>query len=521
MARPRKAPAPKTTPAEAERTGVIYARVSTEEQAAEGYSLDAQLGALRAYAARERIRIVGEYVESETAKSSGRKEFGKMLARVQAERIGCIVAEKVDRLYRNLPDYVKVDDLKGVEVHMVKEGEVYGDGDGSDARFMHGIKVLIARKYSENLSEETCKGMAEKARQGVWPTMAPVGYRNVEVERRKLIEPDPDTAQLVARLFEAYAGGEASVRRVAAWCQTIGLRNRAGGRLASSQVYAVLRNPLYCGIVRWGGEDHAGVHEPIVSRAVYDRCQRIMEGRSDGAVGGGHARAEYAYRGLVRCGVCGCAASPYTSKGTYVYYACTGARGCPRIGVREEAITEAVARVLEGLRIRPSVLGVLRDAVREGHADVLRQRGETEALLARRRGEAEARLEALYRDRVAGDVPESAYRKLRGEWEGDLAAVETEIRALGPAHRATWDDSLAMLDAVSNSADRFREASPERRREMFRSLVSDSQLLDGKVAINLRPWFKSVVELNGRGGLNPAIETRLQDWLPAMDSNHD
>ncbi len=133
----------------------------------------------------------------------------------------------------------------------------------------------------------------------------------------------------------------------------------------------------------------------------------------------------------------------------------------------------------------------------------------------------EGRLERLHRDKLSSEVSEPAYRRFKAEWEGELASIESEVRALSPAHQATWDSSLAMMETVSNSADRFKEADSERRRAIFRELVSNSQLLDGKVTLELRPWFESLRERNEKGGLDVALEGQPQSWLPAMDSNHD
>ena len=70
---------------------------------------------------------------------------------------------------------------------------------------MHGIKVLMAKNYVDNLSEEVKKGLREKAEQGHWPSVAPVGYVNNLATHR--IEPDPQRAPLIAALFDFYASG--------------------------------------------------------------------------------------------------------------------------------------------------------------------------------------------------------------------------------------------------------------------------------------------------------------------------
>ncbi len=71
--------------------------------------------------------------------------------------------EKTDRLYRNIKDWVTIDDLE-IEVHFVKEGSILSEDSRSSEKFIHGIKVLTAKNYIDNLGEEVHKGMLEKAR---------------------------------------------------------------------------------------------------------------------------------------------------------------------------------------------------------------------------------------------------------------------------------------------------------------------------------------------------------------------
>jgi site-specific DNA recombinase len=167
---------------------VIYARVSSKEQEKEGFSIPAQLKLLREYASAQRIRVLTEYVDIETAKQTGRTGFGKMIAffrdqeKVQDGPCRTVLVEKTDRLYRNLKDWVTIDDLN-LEIHFVKENVVLSPESRSSEKFMHGIKVLMAKNYIDNLCEETRKGMLEKAEQGLYPSIAPFGYLNVECGR--------------------------------------------------------------------------------------------------------------------------------------------------------------------------------------------------------------------------------------------------------------------------------------------------------------------------------------------------
>jgi DNA invertase Pin-like site-specific DNA recombinase len=153
---------------------VLRARVSSKEQEEEGFNLSAQIRPLREYAALNGITIIHDFVDVESSKTGGRAGFSEMVVFLK-KHPGCrqILVEKTDRLYRNLTDYATLDEL-GVTIHLVKENQIIGPDSRSSEQFVHGIKVLVARNYSQNLGEETIKGMTEKARAGIYPSCAPV-----------------------------------------------------------------------------------------------------------------------------------------------------------------------------------------------------------------------------------------------------------------------------------------------------------------------------------------------------------
>src|SRR5450759_4637952 len=113
---------------------------------------------------------------------------------------------------------------------------------------MHGIKVLMAKNYIDNLSEETQKGMRAKAEQGIYPSWGPIGYRNIDSPNgKRLIEPDPDFAPLVTRLFETYASGGHSLKELTHLARAWGLTFRSVTQMSKSAVHRILRNPIYIG----------------------------------------------------------------------------------------------------------------------------------------------------------------------------------------------------------------------------------------------------------------------------------
>ncbi len=270
-------PAPAADPAR--KQAVIYARVSSKEQEKEGFSIPAQLKLLKEYAAANGFAVAQEYIDVETAKQTGRAAFGEMVAYLKAHpSVRVMLVEKTDRLYRNLKDWVTVDELD-VEMHFPKEGVVLSRESRSSEKFMHGIKVLMAKNYIDNLSEEARKGMQEKAEQGIWPTKTPLGYRNITgPDGKKIIATDPALAPIVAQ----------AVRMVCArrhFAEGSGAQGARGGPALSQER-------------RQGAGEH-GSHHPA-QPALYGLVRMERQAHSGQARGAGAGRAMGAGAGRAR-----------------------------------------------------------------------------------------------------------------------------------------------------------------------------------------------------------------------------
>ena len=355
----------------ARREVVIYARVSSKEQEKEGFSIPAQLKLLKEYAAANGFAVAQEYIDVETAKQTGRAAFGEMVAYLKAyPSVRVMLVEKTDRLYRNLKDWVTVDELN-VEMHFPKEGVVLSRESRSSEKFMHGIKVLMAKNYIGNLSEEARKGMQEKAEQGIWPTKTPLGYRNITgPDGKKIITPDPALSPIVARLFECYARGDISLKEAARKAHAAGLTYpKSGARVPVSTVHTILRNRLYTGWFEWNGKLIQGKHEALVPVELWERVQGVLDGRFASKAKRG--RHDFAFSGLIACHACGCAVVGEIKKQRYVYYHCTGyadkcqgnPASCRRKHVREEALEAQFTELLGRLRFDDEVLEWVRDAL--------------------------------------------------------------------------------------------------------------------------------------------------------------
>ncbi len=476
-------------------SAVIYARVSSKEQDREGYSIPAQLDLLRNYAQNQGITILQEFVDVESASVCGRPLFGEMLSFLKKNRSRCytILVEKTDRLYRNIRDYGTLDEF-GVTIHFVKEGSILSPASRSSEQFIHGIKVLMARNYSQNLGEETHKGMLQKARSGLYPSFAPAGYRNVEgPDGRRIIAPNGD-AQTIGWLFDEFSSGRHSLKALAAKAR--GERRTVGGRkLHKSTLHQILHKPIYYGDFDWDGVTYKGTHEALTSREIWDKVQTLLDRRAETKQ---HPiKHDFTFTGFVRCGHCGCSLVGELKKKKYVYYHCTGHRGkCPEPYTREEAMQDQFAATLRQLVIPPGVLIWLQDAVAESD---LNERGAREREVKRleeQHRRVEAKLDMMYEDKLEGRISDDIYDRRAQDLrlqDAELVRRINEIRSTTPP---PVQQAIDLMDLTSRAADLFLIQPTHEKQQFLRLVLKSASWQDSRLQTEFEEPFNSLKRSN-------------------------
>jgi site-specific DNA recombinase len=484
---------------------VLYARVSSKEQAEEGFSIPAQRQLLRSYAKREHLTIAVEFSDDETAKSTGRTGFGNMLKFLtEHPNVRTLLVEKVDRLTRNFEDYGALKRL-GLTIHFVKEGTVLHPQAHSSVRLFTGMRVLMAEHYVENLSEEVKKGMHEKAAEGGWPTWAPLGYRNVR--RPEGIEPDPEKAPLIIELFEATASGAYSLHDLTKLAKRIGLRGRRGKHVAKSNISILLQNPVYTGTFRWGGKTYRGKYEPLISETLFTEVQDVLSGRSRPR---GQKRT-FTFTGLARCATCNGLLTGDLKKGQYVYYACRGRLGCKRF-YPERAFEETTVRALESLRIDDAISEWIETEL--GHwFDDLATRDESKTRqLQKRRTDLQRLLSASYEEKLLGRIDEETWRGHDARWKAEIGELDAAIEAQAPS--MTREEFLARvrtpLELVQTAAAQYLRQTEEERARLLKTVCSNYTASDGSITLQMRSPFDALAKAAESG-----------DWLGDRESNPD
>jgi DNA invertase Pin-like site-specific DNA recombinase len=254
----------------------LYARVSTEDQAKEGFSLDAQLERLRSFCNARGWEIAGEYVDDGySGRDDNRPAYRRMME--ERDRWDTILVMRMDRIHRNSRNFMEMmERLRswGKEFTSMQESLDTGTAMG---RFVMDIIQRIAQLESEQIAERVYTGMRQKASsgQGSLGFPAPFGYR---YENGRLVV-NREEAEIVREIFYRYTQGE-PMAWIAEDLNARGVTTSRGGRWTVWSVRYLLQNPVYAGYLRWDGILQRGEHEPIVETESFLRALRTFHSRA-------------------------------------------------------------------------------------------------------------------------------------------------------------------------------------------------------------------------------------------------
>jgi hypothetical protein len=416
----------------------------------------------------------------------------------------------------NIKDYSKIDEFD-VEVHFVKENQIISRSSRSSEQFVHGIKVLVARNYSLNLGEETVKGMTEKARAGLYPSCAPVGYRNAEgASGKRVIISDPDVAPMITELYGRFATGRYSLKALVKEVNSEGFTLR-GRKICSSTVHQILRKRLYSGDFDWNGTTYLGTHEPLVTREVWQRVQELLDSRAENKTR--KVKHDFAFTGLVRCGHCGCMLVGEIKKGRYVYYHCAGNRGkCPEPYARQETLTGAFAGILQELVIAPAILEWLSDTVLESDRTEQAAREQAINRLQVQHDHIRARIETMYMDKLDGRITQEFFDRNSATWRSVQEAQLRKIRDIQTSAPASIDQAVDMLRLTSRASELFLQQPAVEQRRLLQVVIEKAAWQNGTLRTTLFEPFEMLRHSNQESYRkekeNGGSGSNLRIWLP-------
>ena len=292
----------------------IYVRVSTQEQAEEGYSIDAQLERLRAYCTARGWTIADEYVDpGYSGAKLERPAIQKLIYDVRSRKndIDVVLVFKLDRLSRSQKDtlYLIEDVFITNQVDFISINESF-DTSTPYGMVMIGILSAFAQFERENIKLRTQMGLTERVKDGYWRGggKPPIGYR-YDRERGTLAI-DPYEAAQIRELFDLFVNRHYSTKKIGR-LMAQKYPEHAGTYTGSADIAKILRRKTYIGQVPWKGESYDGRHEPIIDAALFAQAQALLAQRDSGQK---NARANFLLTGMLWCAQCG---ARYYSVGAY------------------------------------------------------------------------------------------------------------------------------------------------------------------------------------------------------------
>ena len=494
------------------KKAVLYARVSSTRQDKDGFSIPAQIKYLREYALKNNFEIVEEFVEAETAKKAGRKQFNNMIEFLQAnEDKRVILVEKVDRLYRNLTDYGTVDNIKNLEIHFVKENEVLSETSRSSIKFMIGIRVLMAKQYVENLAEESKKGLDERVEQG-YALYPPIGYKyGDDGSHKHAIIVDEERALFVPKAFEMFVYKNYSASTINNILYQEGLRNPDGKKYSTSTIQRMFRNIMYVGDYMYQGKIYPnGKHKPLISRELFQLAQNKLNNANDTTR---QHDVQFPYIGMFRCGVCGCS---YTAElktkpsgKQYIYYHCTGKgkiKTCKKDSyISEDKIDKIIIGILKELSNIPDfLLQIVKQSLGEIHALTTEYSSQSQKNIEKRIAEIDRMIENGYLrmlkndNETENDLWNMTYANLRAEKD----ELRHQQQCIDNADDSFYRNSSILLNFCKNAHANFLKATPDEKRTIC-EILGLNFIANGKnIDIDLFPIFYDIMAMNKLGTQN-------------------
>ncbi len=325
----------------------LYMRVSTEDQAREGFSLPEQKERLEAYCKFKGFVIKDYYTDAGISAKTGnyRPEFERLKEDIKSKKINTIIALKQDRITRSIFDWEEL-------MRFLEENDSYLDCVNDDinttnanGKMVSRILMSVSQQEIERTSERTKVGLAGAIKQGHIPHQAPLGYKH---ENKKLVI-DHLTKDVVIRIFELYHKGM-SYQKISTLFNKEQVLGKTNWR--DSSIVAILENEIYKGDFVHGKRTkhptyYENVVEPIVSKEMWEECQVQKKKNSKSY----QRTLTYLFLQKLRCPKCnrilGGKATQKKNGNIYYYYYCHDCKINFKESLVEEYFNDFVNELVE------------------------------------------------------------------------------------------------------------------------------------------------------------------------------
>ena len=397
----------------------LYMRVSTEDQAREGFSLPEQKERLEAYCKFKGYEIVDYYEDAGVSAKTGnyRAEFERLKDDIKSKKINTIISLKLDRFTRSIYDWEEL-------ITFLDENEAYIDCVNDDintttanGKMISRLLVSVSQNEIERTSERTKIGLAGAIKQGHIPHIAPLGYKH----ENKTLVIDYSTKDIVVRIFELYFNGY-SYQKISTLFNEEKVLGKDNWR--DSTIQNILQNEIYKGDFVHGKRTksptyYENVVEPIISKEMWEDCQ-VQKKKNSRSY---QRTLTYLYLQKIKCPKCnrilGGKATTKKNGKPYFYYYCNDCK----ITIKENAINEYFNQFINELVEYDSV-------VNQFFLPMIRQRfDEPKEKLEKEIDEQNAKLERIRKAYINGAFDLDVYTSETAVIEKAINNLKEELEA--------------------------------------------------------------------------------------------
>lgn len=480
----------------------IYCRVSTEEQASEGYSISAQLQTLRQYTQLYGWQIAEEYVDEGISGKNikGRPAMTRLVADVEKDKFQAVLVWKISRLSRNMLDTLTLlDKFEDYGVKFISYSENFDTGSPI-GRLVVQLMASIAEMERNTLSENVKLGMKQRALEGSWNGGVVFGYDTIEKE----LVINQDEAKVVQLIYQLYANGK-GLKAIANHLNKAGYRTKRNRHFSINGVATILDNVIYNGKISWLKVENwdtkrrrgknpnpilvEGQHEAIVSDELWSVVQARRKSKSFKQR---QSHEPFLLSSLLRCPDCGQGMVPsittYTRKdGTkrkHRYYVCgnfhnKGSSACKANSIKAYEAEDAVINKIDNFLSNKKRLYKTLQDINSNSVDSISQLNKELEQIEDQLSEIELLqnryLEAFEKNTLPTAILQERLQKVANE-KGELEHRKNEITI----QLGSTETKIIQPEIIEKLLERFLLIYKETSRDNKKHLL---QLLINKITI--------------------------------------
>jgi len=494
---------------------LIYCRVSTEEQAREGYSLDAQEKYCRKYADNNGFNISQVFRdEGKSGTNVDRPALQDLLTKCQKDKsVKAVIIQETDRLARNTKDHLTIRAiLKKAEVKLISVAQPMLD-DSPEGNMIDTIIASVNQFSSDLNSRKTKKGMQERFDNGWFPGYAKLGYLNKEVNENRIIVKDPQRWDFIKEALRMYLTGNYSAIEISEILYKKGLTSRTGKRICNSIMITILKDPFYAGIMKWSGQEKMGRHEVMITPEEHKAILAIKDAHNNHACR--RRIHNFLLRGFVFCGFCGqrYTAERHRENKNTDYYHCSAVitkHTNKGQNIETEELEKQVQEHFKNIEFSKEFIDLIIQKVKRVYEEKKSERGVEKRILLNKIMKIEENREKIENKLLLGTLIDEDYVRMRDRFKNETAKLQEKVSKIDEQREIDVDVARETLLLARDIYGAYKKAPYELKR-LYLSLFWNKFLVKNKKIIKAEPTELIKVFLKERRKFTTELRTDAEN----------